>query len=198
MSSSANSACRCLPADRRPGQRGTALTEFILVLPLLLILVLATIDFGHLIQTRLIVTNVSREGGSIASRQLVLNPTLGDLLQASGSPLNLGGPDGRIVVTRITAGQSEDTPEPTISTQFSRGALAVGSRYDAADPELGLSANLYNHLVFDPDNDTADIREITAVEIYYKYRPITPLANFIPGMLRDDGDGMIIGSRAVF
>ncbi|HYM80298.1 MAG TPA: TadE/TadG family type IV pilus assembly protein [Candidatus Limnocylindria bacterium] len=174
------------------------LIEFALILPLLLLLVLAIIDFGYLIQTRLIITNVSREGGSIASRDLTLDPNLVDLLAISGRPLNLAGGDGQIFITRIVAGQSDQSPAPTITEQVSRGSLGVGTRYDAGASGLGLSGTLYDRLTFRTSNGTADIKEVTTVEVYYKYRPITPLANFIPGMLRDDGDGMIIGSRAIF
>jgi len=35
--------------DRKAGERGAALVEFAMVLPLLLILVLGVIDFGYLI-----------------------------------------------------------------------------------------------------------------------------------------------------
>lgn len=180
------------------GQRGAALIEFALVLPLILLLVLATVDFGHLIQTRLIITNVSREGGSVASREINIDSNLTDLLEFSSSPLVMGGPDGRIYITRISAGQSDKAPSPTITTQITSGALAASSRHKASERDLGLSPNLYDHLVFDSNNGTADIAAVTVVEIFYKYRPITPLSNLIPGILRRDGDGMIIFSKAVF
>lgn len=180
------------------GQRGAALIEFALVLPLILMLVLATIDFGNLIQTRLIITNVSREGGSVASREINIDSNLTDLLEFSSSPLVMSGPDGRIYITRISAGQSDQAPDPTITTQLTSGSLAASSRHQATDRDLGLTANLYDHLVFDSNNGTADITAVTVVEIFYKYRPITPLSNLIPGILRRDGDGMIIFSKAVF
>ena len=179
-------------------QRGTALIEFALVLPLILILVLATVDLGHLIQTRLIITNVSREGGSVASRSSSIDSDLINLLKLSGSPLALAGPDGRMYITRITAGKSDQAPAPAVTTQITGGSLSTASRYKSSDRNLGLTQDLYNRLVFNSNNGTADISEVTVVEIYYKYRPITPLSNFIPGLLRRDGDGMIISSKAVF
>ena len=48
------------------------------------------------------------------------------------------------------------------------------------------------------DNQTSDISEITVAEVFYKYRPITPLPNFIEGILLTHGDGIIIGSKSVF
>jgi len=181
-----------------PRGRGAALLEFALVLPMVLILLLGTIDFGHLIQTRLIITNVSREGGSIGSRSRAIDPNFTNLLLASGKPLDLGGADGRVFVTRIKAGQDAANPNPTVETQLTQGSLAVTSKINAQLPTLGLSPTLHGRLVFDPDQDAPDIPDLTVVEVLYKYRPITPLSNLIPGILRSSGDGMIIQSRAIF
>ena len=188
------------PSPGRPdgGSRGTALVEFAVALPLILVILLGTIDFGHLIQTRLIITNVSREGGSLASRQSPIDEGLTTMLLASGRPLSLGGADGKIIITRITAGQSVDEPNPAITAQIVQGGLGVSSRIDSNLPHLGLSTNLYNHLVYEVDDATAEIADLTVVEVFYKYRPITPLAGFVPGLLLQDGGGFIIGSKAVF
>jgi len=47
---------------RRNGQRGAALTEFAIVLPLLLLLVFGIIEFGVLLYDKAMITNASREG----------------------------------------------------------------------------------------------------------------------------------------
>jgi hypothetical protein len=180
------------------GTRGVSLIEFALILPVAIILVLVTIDFGMLVQSRLIISNVSREGGSIASRTNNIDANLTSMLQSSARPLDLGGRDGRIFITRITAGESADASEPTITTQLSSGLLGVNSRIAPARSHLGLNQNVYDHLRFSEGNGTSDISEVTVVEVYYKYRPITPLPNFTQGMLLPDGDGMIIWSKAVF
>jgi len=79
-----------------------------------------------------------------------------------------------------------------------RGTLVAASRYVPDAPYLGLSSTLYDHLVFKTANSSADIGEVTMVEIFYRYRPITPIPGFIPGLLKSDGGGMIVSSRAVF
>jgi hypothetical protein len=187
-------------AGRAPhaGDRGSALIEMALVLPFILMLLMAVIDFGHLIQTRLIITNVSREGGSIASRAPSIDSGLTDMVLASGTPLNLAGADGRVYITRIQAGPDANSPSPTIATQISGGSLAEASRISGTRVTLGLTQRLYDHLVFDPANGTADISQVTVVEVIYKYRPITPLPNFIPGLLDADSGGLLIASKAVF
>jgi hypothetical protein len=57
---------------------------------------------------------------------------------------------------------------------------------------------MYNHLVYKDANRTADLSELTVVEVYYEYRPITPLPAFAQNVLLGGGDGFVIGSRAVF
>ena len=184
--------------NRHAGSRGHALAEFALVLPVLLFLIVAVIDIGHLVQTRLILTNVSREGGSIGSRQSPLDASLTDLLLASGRPLDLGGNDAKVVVSRIESGKRRADPEPKILSQYERGGLAVASAIDDGNPLLGLTQPLHDRLVYRDANATADIAEVTVVEVFYKYRPITPLPNFIPGLLDSDDGGLIIRSKAVF
>ena len=87
-------------------ERGTAIAEFAFVLPWMLVLMVLTIDFGHLIQTRLVITNLSREGGSVVSREPAVGNDILTMLQVSGYPLDFRGADGRIVITRFAAGES--------------------------------------------------------------------------------------------
>jgi hypothetical protein len=173
--------------------------EFALILPILIIMVMATVDFGRLIQTRLIISNVSREGGSIAARQTVVDTSLITVLKESGKPLNLIGADGKIIITRIKSGVSAAAPNPTIATQNSRGSVARSSTISAGSANLGLGSTIYNHLVFRTANATSDISEVTVVEVFFKYRPITPFPRgFGGGMFLPDTDGMIVWSRAIF
>jgi hypothetical protein len=191
------------PFAGRNGSRGTALIEFALILPILIILVMVTVDFGRLIQARLIISNVSREGGSIASRQTTVDTSLITVLKESGKPLNLIGADGKIIITRIRAGQNATAHDPTIATQDSRGTLGRNSAIGTVGASPTIAASIYDRLVFKtstiPPRAIADIPEVTVVEVFYKYRPITPFARgFGGGMLLPDTDGMIVWSRAIF
>jgi hypothetical protein len=187
------------PFIGRNGKRGTALIEFALILPILIILVLATVDFGRLIQARLIISNVSREGGSIAARQTTVDTSLITVLKESGKPLDLIGGDGKIIITRVKAGLSAAAPNPTITTQNGRGTLGRISTVGAVGASPTLAASIYNHLVFNSANATADISEVTVVEVFYKYRPVTPFPRgFGGGMFLPDTDGMIVWSRAIY
>jgi hypothetical protein len=181
------------------GKKGIAALELALILPILLVLVFGIIDFGRLIRARLIITNVSREGGSMVSRSFKSGDDLLTMLQSSGAPLDLNG-SGKIYVSRIKAGTSRSSPNPLIDPQVLKGNLSVSSQIRTNVTNLGLSAALYQHLIFEgsPQN-TSDIAEVWVVEVYYKYKPITPLPNFIENILSTPGyDGLIIGSKSVF
>ena len=84
------------------------------------------------------------------------------------------------------------------NTQINTGSLAKPSQIATASSTLGLTQKIYNHLVFNTTNNTADIREVTVVEVMYKYRPITPLPGFVQGMLNADGGGFVVFSKAVY
>lgn len=176
--------------------RGSALVELALAMPLLMLLVFGVVDLGQAVNTRMILTNVCREGGSIGCRQDPLQSTLPELLMSSAAPLSLGGADGRVIVTRITSGTSEASPNPRITAQYQRGGLAVTGSTSGGG--LGLSSPVYAHLVYDPDQGIADLTSVTVVEVWFKYRPITPLSNFLPGLLTPDDGGLIMHSRSVF
>jgi hypothetical protein len=191
------------------GERGIAAVELALILPLMLIIVFGVIDFGGLIHSRLIVTNVSREGGSLASRNIKLGNDLVGMLQESGKPLDLKEGLGRIYITTIMAGWLDSegihTPYiPTVDGVTTGGNLVKSSSVGNNKTNLGLSSTLYDHLKVKDGNVTSDIDAVIVVEVFYKYRPITPLPKIIftffdvEKILLTDGDGTIIGSKAVF
>lgn len=180
--------------------KGTALVEFCFILPILIIMVFFIIDFGRLIQARIILTNIAREGGNLASRDIKTGSDLITLLQSSATPLDMAQ-SGRVCISYIESGLSGDDPDPSISVdnpQLCGGNLAVSSGISNGATHLGLTDAMYSHLVFDDGNQTADINGVTVVETFYMYTPITPLPNFIANIFLADGAGTIIGSRAVY
>ncbi|MDD2391156.1 MAG: pilus assembly protein [Desulfobacterales bacterium] len=176
-------------------KKGVAAVEFALIVPVLLILIFGIIDFGRLIHARMVITNVSREGGNLASRFKNISSegdTLLDLLQTSGAPLSLAG-DGKIYITRIDAGTSSKIP-PKKAAQVEKGSLSVNSSCE--NTHFGLSQELYDHLKFDETNQTADISEVIVTEVFYKYSAITPLPEFITNIFTDGT--IILSSKSVF
>jgi hypothetical protein len=188
---------RAHPRPGHSGERGVAAVEMAIILPVMLVTLFALIDFGLLFNARFVITNLAREGASLGSRDIQSAANLIGLLQAGAGPLDLEQ-SGRIYIRRIRAGATRQNPYPAIDYGLSAqgGALSVPS--STGSSAFGLSSALYSRLVFEASQNTSDIGEVTVVEVFYKYTPITPLANFIPGLLTDDGGGKIIGSRAVF
>jgi len=187
-----------IDGERRRNERGAALVELALLLPILVVLAFGVIDLGRLIHARLVVTNVSREGGSLASRDIQTGNNLITMLQSSAAPFNLQT-QGRIYIIRINAGETRFDPLPYIDSKFSGGAYNVGSSItgNVGDTPGGLSSTLYNHLRYNTTNKTSDLSEISVVEVFYHYRPITPLPNFVQNLFPVNG-GILIGSRAIF
>lgn len=185
---------------RRDGERGASLLELALLLPILVVLAFGVIDLGRLIHARLVVTNVSREGGSLASRDIQTGNNLIAMLQSSATPFNLQA-QGRIYVTRIKAANPAlNHLFPYIGSRDSGGAYIVSSSIGGEEGQTptGLSTAMYNHLRFEPaPQNASDISEITVVEVFYHYRPITPLPNFVQNLFPVNG-GILIGSRAIF
>jgi Flp pilus assembly protein TadG len=180
------------------GECGVSALEMALILPLILLIVFGIIDFGRLYSARVVLTNLAREGGSLASRDIQSATNLITMLQDGASPLNLAT-SGQIYITKIDAGNSSQNPYPTIDSSSAHGgALSVQSSIGSNLQYLGLPSDLYQHLVFNNSNNTADISAVTVVEVFYQFTPISPLSNFIPGLLTINGGGKIISSRAVF
>jgi hypothetical protein len=184
---------------RRDGERGAALLELALLLPILVVLAFGVIDLGRLIHARLMVANVTREGGSLASRDIQTGDNLIAMLQSSATPFDLQA-QGRIYVTKIKAGETQANSLPYIDSKFQGGAYVVSSSIggNVGQAPTGLSTTMYNHLRFEPaPQSTSDISEISIVEVFYYYKPITPLPNFVQNLFPVNG-GILIGSRAIF
>ena len=180
--------------------RGVAALELAIILPLLCMMVFGIIDIGRLVDARLVVTDLSREGANLSSRDI--NPGTGSeltdvlaYLQGSSSPLNMAT-SGEIYITTIAAGATASSPDPTITSQVSTGSLSASSTISSSATDLGLPGEIYKHLVFNTENQVADVLGVSVVEVYYQYTPITPLASFVPGLLT--AAGTVIGSRAIF
>lgn len=202
------------------GQKGIAAVELALILPVLIVLAFGIIDLASFIKTRVAVTNLSRGIGIETSRAIgmekfniyrsppspqqlmVMQADLRNYLSASG--VDTSSEDWRVYISLVRAGESAGDPQPSLVSwgcfagngSGNVGGLSVESSTN--NPNFGLSQALYDHLIYNATNGAADIEDIYIAEVYYKYRPITPLPAFIAGILLRDGDGIIVGSIAYF
>ncbi|MCE5210965.1 MAG: pilus assembly protein [Deltaproteobacteria bacterium] len=190
------------------GQRGVSALEMAMILPVLILIICGIIDFGRLFEARIVLTNIAREGGSIASRHLSTygaanydaRQLITMLQQGSRPPV---GPDlvgsGKIYIWRINAGSNAAQPYPSIDTSASASAsagnLAVASSIGSNLTKLGLCRNqweesIYDHLTYYAGTSSADLSELNVVEVFYKFTPLLP----VPYMK----NSMILSSRALF
>lgn len=101
--------------------KGIAAVEFALVLPFLILLSLAVVDFSRYIQAQLIISNVSREGASLSARSTkkMDNADYQDLmngLAASMPPLRMNT-GGMIYITEVTALTIDNTVTNVVTNQ---------------------------------------------------------------------------------
>lgn len=196
---------------RLQGQEGIATVEFAMLATVLLTLTWGVIEFGSLLQAQAVVTNIAREGGSLASRDLKTGPELFTLLERSSSPLSFEQhpKQFRMFLARVQAGVSTDAPEPTC-TVYEHGALHDSSITSPIDrPRCGLTPALYAWLQFQDQTETAQLPQLTLVSVYFAHRPLTPLdgilslsreGSILNGDIDEDDvdDSILVHSQAIF
>ena len=199
-------------------EKGMATVEFSVLVSMALLMVFVIVDFGTLIQAQAVVTNITREGGSLASRDLKNGPVLLDLLADSSKPLDFkdNPQQYKIYLAKVDAGQSEASPDPVCTFQESGSLVGVNVLPPTASSTCDLPQNLYDLLKFDEVTQVSPISQFTVVKVYYIHKPMTPMEaifkasgksvmNFdyydeLGNVGDDDGinDTILISSKAVF
>lgn len=126
----------------RRGTRGTAAIEFGLVLPLLLIVLVGIIDYGHIHFTRLTMTNAAREGARVGVT-LPAEQAQAAAIAAADSYLDRAGIEAAVEATTPTDADPTVTVTITIDP-FSpliglvptpdRLAVSASMRWELAKP----------------------------------------------------------------
>ena len=115
--------CGCGPRHS-PYERGAAIVEFALILPVLMLLLMGTIDFSRVMYTAMALTNAARAGVQYGSQSLGAS---GDLSGMQTAALNAASPDiGAVTATATrTCGCNGATPTVAACTQVCAGTLRV-------------------------------------------------------------------------
>ena len=100
---------------RRPaaGQRGTALIEFALVLPMLIVLTFLVVDFGRAFMVKNMLTQAAREG----ARQMAVLDSQDQARTTTKTVASAAGLDSSLVVVTVTEPVS-DHYQVTVSAPF--------------------------------------------------------------------------------
>ena len=185
-------------------QKGIATVEFSLLAIILILVVFGIVEFGSVIHAQAVVTNVAREGGSIASRDLLTSQdennksNLLNLLEASSWPLNFESEPSKfkLFIAMVQAGTAgNNNPSCTGTIQQSGQLNGPEVVLPANGNQCGLTDTFWNLLTFNANLGTAPLNQMTVVTVYYQHDPLTPLANF----LTTGGNGKrVISSKAVF
>lgn len=192
-------------------QKGMATIEMAAMASMLLLMVFVIVDFGGLIQAQAVVTNIAREGGSLASRDLKNGPDLLTLLGASSAQLDFPGNPTRfkIYLAKIDAGVDAINPAPTCTAQESGQLVGVEQLSPIQHPRCDLPQNLYDLLTFDDTIQASPISQLTVVKVYWVHVPITPMEavfkaggdsvmNFNYSSQTTENDSILTSSKAIF
>ena len=154
-------------------ERGSTILELSVSLMLFLFMAFGIIEYGSILNERNALTQLAREGASMASRNLTSDQNMLDLLESTDNALDMANNPSkyRIFLATITAGTAADNA-PTCAI-VERGGLNNGVQVPAL-PNCDLDANLMGYVTY---NGVAQVGQFTVVKVYYQHDPITPFGN---------------------
>lgn len=154
-------------------ERGAASVELAFSLMIFLFVAFGVVEYGTIINERNALTQLAREGASLASRNLTTSANMMDLLASTDNALHFSNNSSKfhIFLAQIKAGNNVNN-NPSCSV-VDRGGLSAGVQPPAL-PNCDLPGNLYNLLVYAPGTGAA-VEQFTVVKVFYEHDPITPV-----------------------
>ena len=154
-------------------KNGQALLELALVLPLLVLLALGVFDFSRAIHARNIITNVSREGASLASRTSLPQTDIMNALAYTALPLDMNS-RGMIYITKVTGVKNGAKVDPVIINQTDQ---ARWKNKTSPPSKVGMptGANTNAKNLGTLSLQGGDV--VYVVEVFYNYKSIFPIGN---------------------
>jgi hypothetical protein len=154
-------------------ERGSASIELAFSLMIFLFMAFGIVEYGTIINERNALTQLAREGASLASRNLTTSANMMDLLESTDNALDFKTQPSKfhIYLAQIRAGDNVN-PNPTCAV-VDRGGLSSGVEPPAL-PNCDLPQNLFDYLVWNAGTGAA-VEQFTVLKVYYQHDPITPV-----------------------
>jgi hypothetical protein len=150
----------------RRKERALAITEFAVLIPLLLMLFVSVVDISRIIYMRQALADLTRETGSLISRGTPIEVALNQVVR-TGFVFDLDE-SGSVIISRVRR-RNEDDATPWVHEQTFSGFLAGEvSRVGQLDSEASIPG--FETL---PEGVT-----LSAVELAFAFEPLFPINNF--------------------
>jgi Flp pilus assembly protein TadG len=176
--------------QRLHGERGTALVEFSLVAPLVLVLCLGVVEVSYALLDQHVVTKLTREGSNLISRNTSLLAAATALTNMSTRPVNFNATARVIlsVVKNVNTPGAANFGKPILYQRYAVGALGASSTLQTAG--AGAFGGAPDFQAANSDNDVslqvvnlapnlvAPGGLLYVTEIYSRHALITPFDRF--------------------
>jgi hypothetical protein len=151
----------------RAGERGVAVGELAIILPLLLIVLLGIIDLGRLVTGYQTLNDMSREAANLVSRGASVDTAIAALSASNTGPVDVIG-EGAIIISTL-ARRSDGDPTPWVVDQYRHGSIpSSASRVGSLDGPARV-----------PNVDALEAGvTVMAVEVVHGFEPLFPIDAF--------------------
>jgi hypothetical protein len=151
----------------RAGQRGVAVGELAIVLPLLLVVLLGIIDLGRLVSGYQTMNDLSREAANLVSRGASIDSAIAALSASTTGPVDVIG-SGAIIISTLGR-RSADDPTPWVIDQYRHGSI----------PSSASRVGSLNGPARVPNVDELEAGvTVMAVEVVHGFVPLFPIDAF--------------------